>query len=37
VTAYVAGPKSGDYHFSSALAVSLLKVLAPELRPLLDK
>jgi len=36
VTAYVAGPEAGDYHFTSALAVSLLKALEPELRPLLD-
>jgi membrane peptidoglycan carboxypeptidase len=34
VTAYVAGPEAGDYHFTSALAVTLLKVLEPELRPL---
>jgi membrane peptidoglycan carboxypeptidase len=36
VTAYVAGPEAGDYHFTSALAVSLLKALEPELHPLLD-
>jgi membrane peptidoglycan carboxypeptidase len=36
VTAYVSGPEAGDYHFTSALAVSLLKVLKPELQPLLD-
>jgi membrane peptidoglycan carboxypeptidase len=36
VTAYVAGAQAGNYHFTSALAVSLLKVLAPELRPLLQ-
>jgi membrane peptidoglycan carboxypeptidase len=36
VTAYVAGPEAGDYHFTSALAVSLLKALEPELRPLLQ-
>jgi len=34
VTAYVSGPQSDQYHFSSALAVSLLRDLAPELRPL---
>jgi membrane peptidoglycan carboxypeptidase len=32
VTAYVSGRQAGEYHFSSALAVSLLKALAPELR-----
>jgi membrane peptidoglycan carboxypeptidase len=32
VTAYVSGSQAGQYHFSSALAVSLLKALAPELR-----
>jgi membrane peptidoglycan carboxypeptidase len=36
VTAYVSGPEAGDYHFTSALAVSLLKALAPELQPLLE-
>ena len=36
VTAYVSGPEAGQYHFTSALAVSLLKALEPELRPLLD-
>ena len=35
VTAYVSGPEAGQYRFTSALAVSLLKALAPELRPLL--
>jgi membrane peptidoglycan carboxypeptidase len=35
VTAFVSGPEAGHYHFTSALAVSLLKSLAPELRPLL--
>ncbi len=36
VTAFVSGPDAGHYHFTSALAVSLLKSLAPQLRPLLD-
>jgi hypothetical protein len=36
VTAYVSGSQAGRYHFTSALAVALLKALAPELRPLLD-
>jgi membrane peptidoglycan carboxypeptidase len=35
VTAYVSGPEAGHYHFTSALAVSLLKALAPALQPLL--
>jgi membrane peptidoglycan carboxypeptidase len=36
VTAYVAGPEAGRDHFTSALAVQLLKVLEPQLRPLID-
>ncbi|HEU0217074.1 MAG TPA: transglycosylase domain-containing protein [Stellaceae bacterium] len=35
VTAYVPGPDAARFSFSSALAVQLLKVLEPELRPLL--
>jgi membrane peptidoglycan carboxypeptidase len=35
VTAYVPAPEAGRYHFSSALAVQLLKALQPELQPLL--
>jgi membrane peptidoglycan carboxypeptidase len=35
ITAYVRGKESGDYHFTSALAVQLLKSLSPDLRPLL--
>jgi len=35
VTAYVPGPEAGRYHFTSALAVQLLKDLAPVLAPLL--
>jgi membrane peptidoglycan carboxypeptidase len=35
VTAYVPGPDAGRFTFSSALAVQLLKVLQPELQPLL--
>ncbi len=35
VTAYVAGPQAGQYSFTSALAVQLLKVLEPALRPLI--
>jgi len=36
VTAYVSGPQADRYHFTSALAVSLLRALAPELQPLLE-
>jgi len=36
VTAFVSGPQADHYHFTSALAVSLLKALAPELQPLLE-
>ena len=36
VTAYVTGADAEEYHFTSALAVSLLKALAPELKPLID-
>ena len=36
LTAYVAGAQADQYRFSSALAVSLLKALAPELQPLLS-
>lgn len=35
ITAYVRGRQSGDYHFSSALAVQLLRSMAPDLQPLL--
>jgi hypothetical protein len=35
VTAYVAGSKAGQYNFTSALAVQVLKVLEPALRPLI--
>jgi membrane peptidoglycan carboxypeptidase len=36
ITAYVVGPEAGKYHFTSALAVQLLKSLTPQLQPLLD-
>ena len=36
VTAYVAGPEADRYHFTSALAVRVLKVLEPALRPLIN-
>jgi membrane peptidoglycan carboxypeptidase len=36
VTAFVSGAQAGRYHFTSALAVSLLKALAPELQPLFE-
>lgn len=35
VTAYVAGPQAGQYSFTSALAVQVLKLLDPALSPLL--
>jgi membrane peptidoglycan carboxypeptidase len=34
VTAYVRGPEADRYHFTSALAVQLLKSLSPQLQPL---
>ena len=36
VTAYVPGPEAAHFTFSSALAVQLLKMLKPELQPLLN-
>jgi membrane peptidoglycan carboxypeptidase len=36
VTAFVAGREAANYHFTSALAVGLLKALEPELRPLVQ-
>ena len=36
VTAYVPGAQAARYHFTSGLAVQLLKSLQPELKPLLD-
>ena len=36
MTAYVQGPKSGEYDFTSALPVQLLTVLAPALMPLIE-
>jgi hypothetical protein len=36
VTAYVPGPEAARFHFTSALAVQLLKLLEPELKPLID-
>ena len=35
ITAYVYGEQASQYHFTSALAVALLKALKPELHPLL--
>ncbi len=37
VTAYVPGPDAEHFHYTSALAVQLLKVLEPELKPLLNQ
>ncbi|HET7594021.1 MAG TPA: transglycosylase domain-containing protein [Stellaceae bacterium] len=36
VTAYVSGDEAENYKFTSALAVSLLKALAPQVKPLID-
>jgi membrane peptidoglycan carboxypeptidase len=36
ITAYVPGAVAGSYHFTSAIAVQLLKALEPELQPLLQ-
>jgi membrane peptidoglycan carboxypeptidase len=36
ITAYVAGPEAAHYRFTSALAVHILKLLAPSLQPLLN-
>jgi hypothetical protein len=36
VTAYVPGAIAGSYHFTSALAVQLLRALEPQLQPLLS-
>jgi hypothetical protein len=36
MTAYVHGPQSGDYDFTSALPVQLLANLAPSLMPLIE-
>src|SRR3954451_11617623 len=35
ITAYVPGSIAGSYHFTSIIAVQLLKALEPELQPLL--
>ena len=35
ITAYVPGQVAGSYHFTSALAVQLLKAIQPQLEPLL--
>ena len=34
ITAYIAGREAGQYSFTSALAVQVLRVLEPALRPL---
>jgi hypothetical protein len=36
MTAYVQGPKSANYDFTSALPVQLLTALAPALMPLIE-
>jgi hypothetical protein len=35
ITAYVPGAIAGNYHFTSAVAVQLLKAIEPQLEPLL--
>jgi len=35
-TAFVSGQAAANFHFTSALAVQLVKILQPELKPLLD-
>jgi hypothetical protein len=37
ITAYVPGTIAGTYHFTSALAVQLLRALEPQLDPLLEE
>jgi membrane peptidoglycan carboxypeptidase len=37
LTVYVPGPEAANYHFTSALPVRILKVLAPTLQPLLQE
>lgn len=37
VTAFVRGPEAARYDFTSALSLQLLKALAPQLKPLLDR
>jgi hypothetical protein len=37
ITAYVPGAIAGSYHFTSALAVQLLRALEPQLEPLLEE
>jgi membrane peptidoglycan carboxypeptidase len=36
ITAYVSGPTAGDYAFSSSLPVQVLKMMLPDLAPLLE-
>jgi membrane peptidoglycan carboxypeptidase len=36
ITAYVPGAAAANYHFTSAIAVQLLKAIEPELQPLLN-
>ncbi len=37
ITAYVQGPNAGNYHFTSALPVQIMKFLKPTLTPLITK
>ncbi|HEY6579007.1 MAG TPA: hypothetical protein VIY09_06770, partial [Rhizomicrobium sp.] len=37
ITAYVPGQQAARFHFTSALAVQLLKALSPEIQPLFEQ
>ena len=37
ITAYVPGRKAAQFHFTSALAVQLLKTMAPQIQPLFER
>ncbi|HEY2446208.1 MAG TPA: transglycosylase domain-containing protein, partial [Rhizomicrobium sp.] len=37
ITAYVPGRKAGQFHFTSAIAVQLLKTMAPQIQPLFER
>jgi membrane peptidoglycan carboxypeptidase len=37
ITAYVPGKDAGQFHFTSALAVQILKTLSPQIQPLLEQ
>jgi hypothetical protein len=37
ITAYVPGHKAAQFHFTSALAVQLLKAMSPQIQPLFER